>query len=173
MEESVAFTLRFPSGVIAQCGTSYGVHESRELRVHTANGAIALHNAFAYRGQRLVVAHREGGHVQRDEPVLPPRNQFALELDHMAACILDDRAPRTPGEEGLQDMILMEAIYEAARTGAPVKVGPLAGTKEGRTPPVDRLWRRGGRPYSPQRTNRAMAKIARTASSHASPTVRA
>ncbi|SFK38652.1 Gfo/Idh/MocA family protein [Methylorubrum salsuginis] len=131
VEESVAFTLRFPSGVIAQCGTSYGVHESRELRVHTANGSLQLHNAFAYRGQRLVIAHREGAHVQRDEPVLTPKNQFALELDHMAECILKDRAPRTPGAEGLQDMILMEAIYEAARTGATVKVGPLAGTKEG------------------------------------------
>ncbi|WP_232631623.1 Gfo/Idh/MocA family protein [Methylobacterium sp. Leaf118] len=128
VEESVAFTLRFPSGVIATCGTSYGVHESRELRVHTANGGLALHNAFAYRGQSLTIAHREGPHVQRDEPVLPPKNQFALELDHMAACILQNRRPRTPGEEGLQDMILMEAIYEAARTGQAVAVGPLAGT---------------------------------------------
>ena len=131
VEESVAFTLRFPSGVIATCATSYGVHESRELRVHTANGGLELHNAFAYRGQRLTIAHREGAHVQRDEPVLTHKNQFALELDHMAACILKDRRPRTPGEEGLQDMILMEAIYEAARTGLPVKVGPLAGTGEG------------------------------------------
>ncbi|CAO4175392.1 Gfo/Idh/MocA family protein [Methylorubrum aminovorans] len=131
VEESVAFTMRFPSGVIAQCGTSYGVHESRELRVHTTGGSLDLHNAFAYRGQRLTVAHREGSHVQRDEPVLIHKNQFALELDHMAECILTDRRPRTPGEEGLQDIILMEAIYAAARTGQPVTVGPLAGTGQG------------------------------------------
>lgn len=131
VEESVAFTLRFPSGVIAQCGTSYGVHESRSLRVHTTTGSLDLQNAFAYRGQRLSVSHREGSHVQRDEPILSHKNQFALELDHMAECILQDRQPRTPGEEGLQDMILMEAIYEAARTGAPVKVGPLAGAGDG------------------------------------------
>lgn len=131
VEESVAFTLRFPSGVIAQCGTSYGVHESRSLRVHTTGGSFDLQNAFAYRGQRLAVSHREGGHVQRDEPVLTPKNQFALELDHMAECVLKDRKPRTPGEEGLQDLILMQAIYEAARTGNPVKVGPLANLPDG------------------------------------------
>jgi predicted dehydrogenase len=117
--------------VIAQCGTSYGVHESRSLRVHTTGGSLDLANAFAYRGQRLTIAHREGSHVQRDEPVLTHKNQFALELDHMAECVLADRRPRTPGEEGLQDMILMEAIYAAARSGQPVTVGPLAGTGQG------------------------------------------
>ncbi|MET0258491.1 MAG: Gfo/Idh/MocA family oxidoreductase [Methylobacterium sp.] len=131
VEESVVFTLRFPSGAIAQCTTSYGVYESRRLQVHTEKGDIALENAFAYRGQRLTVSHRQGRRGQRDEAVIAPRNQFALELDHMAECILKDRRPRTPGEEGLQDQILMEAIYEAARTGAVVPVGPLAGTGDG------------------------------------------
>ncbi len=131
VEESVVFTLTFPSGVIAQCGTSYGVHESRRLDVHTEGGALTLENAFAYRGQRLMIAHREGTRVQKDEPVIPPKNQFALELDHMAECILKDRRPRTPGEEGLQDQILMAAIYEAARSRAPVTVGPLPGTGMG------------------------------------------
>ncbi|WP_442786006.1 Gfo/Idh/MocA family oxidoreductase [Methylobacterium sp. C25] len=46
----------------------------------------------------------------------------AAELDHMAECILQSRKPHTPGEEGLQDQMLMEAIYESAKTGAPVKL---------------------------------------------------
>jgi predicted dehydrogenase len=40
---------------------------------------------------------------------------FAREMDHMAECVLRDQKPRTPGEEGLRDMILMEAIYRAAK----------------------------------------------------------
>lgn len=131
VEESAVFTLRFPSGVLAQCATSYGVHESRRLQVHTERGEIELHNAFAYRGQRLVVSRVDGRITARDERVVVPKNQFALEIDHMAECIVKDRRPRTPGEEGLQDQILMEAIYEAARTGGSVAVGPLAGTGNG------------------------------------------
>ena len=131
VEESVAFTLRFPSGVIAQCGTSYGVHESRRLQVHTERGDIDLRNAFAYRGQSLVVSHPDGKIESRDGRVLTQKNQFALEIDHMAECILQDRRPRTPGEEGLQDHVLMEAIYEAARTGLNVTVGPPAGAGSG------------------------------------------
>ncbi|WP_375454149.1 Gfo/Idh/MocA family protein [uncultured Methylobacterium sp.] len=124
VEESVSFTLRFPSGVLAQCMTSYGVHEARRLTVHTAGAEIDLQNAFAYVGQRLVVTHRDAKAIAQDTRVLGAKNQFALELDHFARCIQENRRPRTPGEEGLQDQVLMEAIYEAARTGAPVKVSP-------------------------------------------------
>ena len=112
--------------------TSYGVHESRRLQVHTERADIDLQNAFAYRGQRLVVAHPDGqGRSRRTPRMLAPKNQFALEIDHMARCIQEDRRPRTPGEEGLQDQVLMEAIYEAARTGRRVTVGPPAGRRAG------------------------------------------
>ncbi|GEP05015.1 Gfo/Idh/MocA family protein [Methylobacterium oxalidis] len=131
VEETVGFTLRFPSGVVAQCLTSYGVHEARRMSVHTPSAEIALENAFAYEGQRLVVSHKDGKQESRDNRVLAQKNQFALEIDHFARCVLENRRPRTPGEEGLQDHVLMEAIYESARTGAPVKVGPPAGTGGG------------------------------------------
>jgi predicted dehydrogenase len=35
---------------------------------------------------------------------------------------MDDKQPLTPGEEGLRDLTLMTAIYEAARSGKTVKV---------------------------------------------------
>ena len=140
VEESVSFTLRFPSGVLAQCMTSYGVHESRRLTVHTAGAEIDLENAFAYVGQRLIVTHRDGKALSKDARVLTARNQFALEMDHLSRCLQENRRPRTPGEEGLQDQILMEAIYEAARTGAPVTVSPppgAAGLDATRGPELD------------------------------------
>ena len=123
--------MRFPSGVIAQCQSSYGVYEARSLTLHTSNASIDLQNAFAYQGQRLFVGHRDGKNAARDERILSPKNQFALEMDHFARCIQENLRPRTPGEEGLQDQVLMEAIYEAARTGAPVKVGPPQGAGTG------------------------------------------
>ncbi|WP_236728931.1 Gfo/Idh/MocA family protein [Methylobacterium sp. WSM2598] len=134
VEETVAFTLRFPSGVIAQCTTSYGAHETRRLSVQGETGAITLENAFAYEGQRLILHHREGRAEAREERALPVHNQFAREIDHMATCVRENRTPHTPGEEGLQDHLLMEAIYEAARSGGtltlkpperPLRKGPL------------------------------------------------
>ncbi len=131
VEETVSFTMHFPSGVIAQCTSSYGVYEARSLTLHTGNAAVDLQNAFAYEGQRLFISHRDGKSGARDEKVLSPKNQFALEIDHFSRCIQENLRPRTPGEEGLQDQVLMEAIYESARTGTPVKVGPPAGAGTG------------------------------------------
>jgi predicted dehydrogenase len=45
-----------------------------------------------------------------------------MEMDHLSGCVMDDTQPLTPGEEGLRDLKLMMAIYEAARTGRTVKV---------------------------------------------------
>jgi predicted dehydrogenase len=42
--------------------------------------------------------------------------QFTLEAEHFADCILNDKRPESPGEEGLKDMLAIEAIYKAAGT---------------------------------------------------------
>ncbi|MBV4368133.1 Gfo/Idh/MocA family protein [Erwinia phyllosphaerae] len=121
VEETIAFTLRFPSGAIANCFSSYGTHEAKDMRIRLEKGWIALDNAFAYEGQRLQVAQRHEQSEQVNELRLSPKNQFTLEIDHFAHCVLHDATPYSPGEEGLQDHILMEAIYRSARKGVPVR----------------------------------------------------
>ena len=134
VEEQVTFTLRFPSGLVAQCAASYGLHENRRLGIGMPGAAIAFDNAFAYTGHRLQVAHRDG----EDEAVVDRRigakNQFALEIDHMAECVATGRKPRTPGEEGLADQRIMEAIYRSAATGQPVALPSVAGLDTTRGP---------------------------------------
>ena len=134
VEEAVSFRLRFPSGTIANCLTSYGAHELRRLKLIAPGGWAEIEDAFAYRGQRLRVARRSGEAEAVEERKLEQKNQFALELDHMAECVQADRTPRTPGEEGLQDHLLMEAIYESARTGRPVAMPPAKGLDVTRGP---------------------------------------
>jgi len=41
-----------------------------------------------------------------------------LEAEHFADCIRNNKQPESPGEEGLKDMLAIEAIYKAA--GAPI-----------------------------------------------------
>jgi len=122
VEETMTFTLRFPGGVVANCATSYGMHESRLLRVHTPGAAIVLDDAFSYGGQHLRISHRDGPAETIDDRRLPRQNQFALEIDHMAECVLSGRQPHTPGEEGVQDHRIMEALYRSAASGQPVEL---------------------------------------------------
>jgi predicted dehydrogenase len=56
------------------------------------------------------------------EITIQPKDHFASEMDHMSQCVMNNTEPLTPGEEGLRDLKLITAIYEAARYGRTVKL---------------------------------------------------
>jgi predicted dehydrogenase len=122
VEELMSWQMRFPSGVIASSSTDYNVHESRRYRVMCEKGWLNMDKAYAYKGQKLTTARAEGKMERQEEIGLAEINQFAAEMDHFSDCILKNKRPFTPGEEGLQDHILMEAIYQSAKEGRPVKL---------------------------------------------------
>jgi predicted dehydrogenase len=118
VEETINFQLRFPSGALANCTSSYGYAGQNRYRVIATKGWFELEPATSYTGLRMKI-RRNGATEDRD---LPQRDHFALEMDHMSECVMENKDPLTPGEEGLRDMRLMAAIYEAARSGRVVKV---------------------------------------------------
>ena len=121
--ESVAFTMKFPSGVIAHCDCSFGTEVSRKYRVHCENGYIDMDPAFSYTGLQLHTMQSAGGmNGKLTKHDLLPANHFAGEMDHFSQCILHDTPPRTPGQEGLADTRVIVAIDEAIKTGRSVKV---------------------------------------------------
>ena len=129
VEETMIFQLRFPSGVLCNAMTSYATHRTQRYRVNAEDGWFGMDPAFPYKGLEMEAAHAEGKVEYKEHPSISPKDQFALEMDHMAGCVLDNKKPYTPGEEGLQDQRIMEALYESAATGKPVKLPvPPAGT---------------------------------------------
>ena len=118
VEETVNFQLRFPSGVLANCTSSYGYAGQNHYRVVGTEGWLEMDPATSYRDLRMRV-HRRNVTEERE---LPERDHFALEMDHMAGCVMENKEPLTPGEEGLRDLKIMMAIYEAARLGKTVKL---------------------------------------------------
>ncbi|MFC3127266.1 Gfo/Idh/MocA family protein [Pseudoroseomonas globiformis] len=124
VEETISFTLRFPSGFMANCLTSYGARDDKYQRLNFATATIDMPNAYKYEGQELYVSRNREGRNQRENIILPQKNQFAEEIDHMAECVLQGRVPRTPGEEGLQDHVIMEAIYRSAASAQSVTLQP-------------------------------------------------
>jgi len=118
VEEATNFQLRFPSGIMANCTSSYGYSGQNRYRVVTTKGWFELEPATSYEGLRMRV-HR--GNVL-EEKELPVRDHFATEMDHMSDCVMQNKEPLTPGEEGLRDLTIMAAIYEGARTGKTVKL---------------------------------------------------
>jgi len=118
VEETINFQLRFPSGVLANCTSSYGYSGQNKYRVIATKGWFELEPATSYTGLRMKI-RRNNATEDRD---LPQRDHFALEMDHLSECVMENKDPLTPGEEGLRDLKLMMAIYEAAKTGKTIKV---------------------------------------------------
>jgi predicted dehydrogenase len=118
VEETIVFQLRFPSGVLANCTSSYGYAGQNRYRAIATEGWFELEPATSYTGLRMRI-HRDNA---IEEPELPVKDHFALEIDHMSECVMQDKEPLTAGEEGLRDLKIMTAIYESARFSKPVKV---------------------------------------------------
>ncbi len=53
------------------------------------------------------------------------RDQFASELLYFSDCIIQNREPEPSGLEGLQDVRIVQALYESAETGKAVTLRPL------------------------------------------------
>jgi predicted dehydrogenase len=118
VEETINFQLRFPSGVLANCTSSYGYASQSHYRVVGTEGWLDMEPATLYNGLRMRVHRRDA----TEERPLPVRDHFALEMDHMSDCVIQNQEPLTPGEEGLRDLKLIAAIYAAARTEKTVKL---------------------------------------------------
>ncbi len=118
VEETINFQLRFPSGILANCTSSYGYSGQNRYRVVTTKGWFELEPATSYTGLRMRIQDND----LIEERLLPVRDHFALEMDHLSSCVMENKDPLTPGEEGLRDLTIMAGIYEAARTGRTVKL---------------------------------------------------
>ena len=125
VEEQVNWLMKFPSGVQASCATSYGHHDDKNYKVLADTGWIKMDPAFPYTGLKLETSQAQGKENQLTQHNISDKDQFATEMDHFSECIMEDKVPFTPGEEGLQDHKIMEAIYQSAREGRPVKLAPV------------------------------------------------
>jgi predicted dehydrogenase len=115
VEENLSWMMKFPSGIVASCNTTYGTSMPGFFRVHGSKGMIHMEPAFAYQGQHLTASIQ--GESAIDEPCADrDPSQFVREADHFAECILQNKEPKTAGEEGLKDMKLMTAIYRSCNS---------------------------------------------------------
>ena len=118
VEEHVTFQLHFPSGILANCSSSYGYFHQSHFRVMGTEARLCMDPATWYSGLRMWI--ERGNTIEQKD--LPEVDHFAAEMDHMSDCVMQNKQPLTPGEEGLRDLTLISAIYEAARGGKSVKV---------------------------------------------------
>ncbi len=105
VEETMAFDLEFPGGATAKCETSFG-KGMNDLQINYKNGWCKLSPFQAYSGISGVTSNG----LQLNEKV---PNQQAKQMDDDALAILNKKNVLVPGEEGLKDIRIVEAIYQS------------------------------------------------------------
>ena len=112
VEENLSWTMKFPSGIVASCCTTYGGTMTGFFRVHGSKGEMLVQPAFTYDGLRLRAEMDGQPPIDEPNPARDP-SHFVAEADHFAECILEGTEPKTTGEEGLRDMKLIMEIYRS------------------------------------------------------------
>jgi glucose-fructose oxidoreductase len=113
VDETTLFQLQFPSGAVASCQTSFGINMNY-LQVNCEKGWIKLEPFSAYSGNK--------GSSSQGVINFAIENQQAKQMDEDAEAIMQGKPLLVPGEEGMRDIKVVEAIYEAARTGKQIKL---------------------------------------------------
>lgn len=119
VEEGIAFRLDFKSGLMLQGTAAYSSVFSSFVHVHGEKGWAALSPAFAFEEERRLSGKIAGKWFEQTFEAI---DEFALELDTFANCIREGHDPEPDGVQGLRDLIIIGAIYKAAKTGKAVKI---------------------------------------------------
>jgi glucose-fructose oxidoreductase len=115
LDETTVATLEFPGGVMADIKTSFGENVNF-LNITCEKGTIKVEPYSAYNGQRATSPLGEIHHPY-DVPF-----QQAKQMDDNALGIMQGKPMRAPGEEGLRDIRIVEAIYRSAGSGQRVSL---------------------------------------------------
>ena len=116
LDETSMAQLIFPSGARASIQSSYGMNMNY-LHVTGAKGTLMMEPYSAYNGVKGIWSN--GGSI--NHPYEVPMEQV-MQMDDDAMAIMSKKPMLVPGEEGLRDIKIVEAIYAAAKSGREAKI---------------------------------------------------
>ena len=117
-DETVTFQFEFPSGAVANMETSHNA-SINYLYLTADDGWVKLEPYSQYGGLK--------GYTHQGPLDLPVVNQQARQMDDFARCILENQNTPVPGEMGMRDVQIIEAILQSIQSGGEkVKLTDLA-----------------------------------------------
>lgn len=111
VDETIQFQLGFPSGAVASCLSTYKMNNLDRFFLNGEKGFAEMLPSTGY-GPIM-------GRTHKGELTQPVVTHQTVQMEEMSAIILQGKQPVVPvdGEEGVRDLKIIDAIYEAVRTG--------------------------------------------------------
>jgi glucose-fructose oxidoreductase len=119
VEELAAALLRFPQDRLASFICSFGAADTADYEVVGTKGVLRMKNAYEY-ASKVEMSITVDDKTQHRE--FAKRDQFGPELVYFSDCILKKKEPEPSGIEGLNDVRVVRAIHESAKTGERIKL---------------------------------------------------
>jgi predicted dehydrogenase len=118
-DEMTAAILSFPGERLATFTCSFGAAPTSTYRIVGTKGDLRVDSAYEYAEP---MTHSLTVDEKTRTRRFPKHDQFAPELIYFSDCIRTGREPEPSGREGLADVRIIEALYESAREGRPVRL---------------------------------------------------
>jgi predicted dehydrogenase len=128
-DDTVAVTLQFPQGRLAQFIVSYYGNTIDAYSVLGTEGSVQMNPGFMY-GKPLEQSITIG--EEKSHKSFKNTDHFGGELKYFSDCILNGETPEPDGQEGYADVRVLEGILRALHTGSPQDLEPFT-----RTPRLD------------------------------------
>jgi predicted dehydrogenase len=126
VEDLAAALIRFENGatLILEASWAANIQEAELMETRllgTRAGLLQKNLNEGYTFDAYIFTEKDGAQldIHLHPPVVPARSS----MHDFAQAILTDTPHPAPGEEGLIVMEILDAIYESARTSAPVRIG--------------------------------------------------
>jgi predicted dehydrogenase len=122
IEEMTSALMHFPGERLANFTCSFGAADVSAYQVVGTKGVLRVDPAYEFTSG---LKHAITLNGKTRERTFPKRDQFAPELLYFSDCILKDKEPEPSGQEGMNDVRIIRALYRSAETGQPIRVGKL------------------------------------------------
>ncbi|NJL84203.1 MAG: Gfo/Idh/MocA family oxidoreductase [Chloroflexaceae bacterium] len=152
VEEMVSAILRFPGDRLAAFSVSFGGAKVSTYQIVGTKSDLRLEPAYTWQGEIKHFLTTDG---KTQERTLGPSNQLAAEFTYFSDCILENKDPEPSGWEGLIDVRIIRALYEAIEQGQPVELSP---PEKGQRPEPAQTIQRPPSPRTPRYDSRRQSR---------------
>jgi predicted dehydrogenase len=116
IDETIQFQLGFPGGATASCLSTYSMNNLDRFFLNGDNGFAELLPATGY--------GPTAGKTNKGEIQAPVVTHQTVQMDAMAGIILNNEKAVVPadGEEAVKDLKIIDAIFEACKTGKKIEL---------------------------------------------------
>jgi predicted dehydrogenase len=116
VDETIQFQLGFPSGAVASCLSTYSMNNLDRFFLNGEKGFAEMQPSTGYGPIK--------GRTHLGELTQPHVTHQTMQMEEMAGIILQGKQPIVPvdGEEGVKDLKIIDAIFQAVQSGKKVEL---------------------------------------------------